>query len=334
MKAGKITEVQCKRSVLKQIPSNAERLIQGPGIGNDYAAWTGRTGTRLVTAMSTISFDTAEAEKYAFWKAVNKLETSGAVTRAVMVNLMLPARGGEERIRRIVEHIAELCEIYDEECPISYAGGHTELLEELRAPMITVIAYGELEGNEEVWSIRRVQPGDQIVMIGTTALETTAMLTADHLEELNQRYATGYLDLARAISEDLSLHKAFKVCRAFPVKYIHDISTGGVFAALWELGEGADCGLKVRLKDIPIRQETVEVCEFFDLNPYMALGGGSALIVTENGEELVDILEQAGISATLIGQTADNNDRIIINEEDARYLTPPKGDDIYKIYRN
>ena len=118
------------------------------------------------------------------------------------------------------------------------------------------------------------------------------------------------------------------------MNYVHDISTGGVFAALWELGEGAGCGLRVRLKDIPIRQETVEICEFFDLNPYMALGGGSALIVTENDEELVDALEQAGIPATLIGQTVDNNDRIIINDEDARYLTPPKGDDIYKIYRN
>ena len=80
MKAGKITEVQCKRSVLKQIP-RAERLMQGAGIGNDYAAWE-VAGNRVVTAMATVSFDTAEAEKYAFWKAVNKVESSGAAIRA------------------------------------------------------------------------------------------------------------------------------------------------------------------------------------------------------------------------------------------------------------
>lgn len=332
MKAGKITEVQCKRSVLKQIPK-AEGLIQGAGIGNDYAAWEA-TGDRIVTAMATVSFDTAEAEKYAFWKAVNKVESSGATVRAIMVNLMLPARGGEERIRRIVSHIVQLCEAYDEESPVYYAGGHTELLEELRAPVITVVAYGEHGTDIALWSIQQVQPGDQIVMIGSTALETTSMLTADHLEELNQRYAMGYLDGARSMTRDLSLHRALKACKELPVNYVHNISTGGVFAALWELGEGAGCGLKVRLRDIPIRQETVEVCEFFDLNPYMALGGGSALVVTEDGENLAETLRQQSIPATLIGQTADNNDRIIINDEDARYLTPPKGDDIYKIYRN
>lgn len=332
MKAGKITEVQCKRSVLKQIP-RAERLMQGAGIGNDYAAWE-VAGNRVVTAMATVSFDTAEAEKYAFWKAVNKVESSGAAIRAVMVNLMLPARGGEERIRRIVSHIVQLCEDYNAESPVCYAGGHTELLEELRAPVITVIAYGEIDTGATLWNIQQVRAGNQIVMIGSTALEAVSMLAVDHLEELNQRYAMGYLDEARLMTRDLSLHRALKACKEFSVNYVHDISTGGVFAALWELGEGAGCGLRVRLKDIPIRQETVEICEFFDLNPYMALGGGSALIVTENGEELVDALEQAGIPATLIGQTVDNNDRIIINDEDARYLTPPKGDDIYKIYRN
>lgn len=334
MKAGKITEVQCKRSVLKQISGKPELLIQGAGIGNDYAAWSNAAGGKSISAISTISYATEAAEKYAFWKALNKLEMSGGTPRAVMVNLMLPARGGEERIRRIVGHLDELCRAYDEDMPLIYAGGHTELLEELRAPIITVMAYGEEAENRELWKIQNVCPGDQIVMLGSTALEATSMLVSDHLTELNQRYAMGYLDSAREISGVLALHEAVNVCRELPVKYMHDISTGGVFGALWELGEGAGCGLQVQLRSIPIRQETVEICEFFDLNPYMTLGGGSALAIAEDGEQLVWELKRREIPAAFIGQTTGQNDRIIWNDEDVRYLTPPKGDDIYKIYRN
>lgn len=334
MKAGKITEIQCKRSVLKQIHEEPGLLTQGPGIGNDYAAWRGETGGENITAISTVSYQTENAEAYAFWKALNKLETSGGIARAIMVNLLLPARGGEERIRQITGHIDELCRSYDKHRPLAYAGGHTELLEELRTPLITVIAYGEASASGQLRQIHKVQPGDQIVMLGSTALEATAMLVSDYRTELNQRYAMGYLDSAREIASTLSLHEALTVCDRLPVKYVHDISVGGVFGALWELGEGAGCGLQADLKSIPIRQETVEICEFFDLNPYMALGGGSALAITEDGEQLVRELKQAGMMAAFIGQTTSQNDRIIINDDDIRYLTPPKGDDIYKIYRN
>lgn len=334
MKAGKITEVQCKRSVLKQIHEEPGLLIQGPGIGKDYAAWKSETGGECISAISTVSYQTENAEAYAFWKALNKLEMSGGIARAVMVNLLLPARGGEERIRQIVGHIDELCRNYDDTQPLAYAGGHTELLEELRTPLITVIAYGEADVSRQLRQIHRVQPGDQIVMIGSTALEATAMLVSNYRTELNQRYAMGYLDSAQAIASGLSLHEAVAVCNRLPVKYMHDISVGGVFGALWELGEGAGCGLQAELRRIPIRQETVEICEFFDLNPYMALGGGSALAVTEDGEQLVWELKQAGFLSAFIGQTIADNDRIIVNDDDIRYLTPPKGDDIYKIYRN
>ena len=46
------------------------------------------------------------------------------------------------------------------------------------------------------------------------------------------------------------------------------VSDGGVFKGLWNLGETCDVGFSVDLKEIPIRQETVEVCNFFDINPY------------------------------------------------------------------
>lgn len=350
MNPGKISESQCKRSVLKWLPDNHETVIQGAGIGKDYGALLQPKDSEMISALATVSLLTFESEKYAYWKAINKLESGGAVPQAVMVNLLLPARGSEERIRKIVQNIAALCESYK----ISYIGGHTELIEVLRAPVITVIAYGYRNAAGNYPDIQKVVPGQSILMVGTVALETTSMLVSDYWEELNTRYAANYLNIAKEISRDLSLHSVYQflnmhnnrkayatdksdgtdelmeVCPE--VTYIHDLSTGGVFAGLWELGDGAGCGIDVFLKKIPIRQETVEVCDYFDVNPYMTFSGGSALVVTTQGEELVNFLEKHGFFAIMIGHTTSRNDRIVMHEDDIRYLTPPKGDDIYKMY--
>lgn len=330
MKTGKLTEVQCKRSVLRLLPEPGRNVVQGAGIGRDYGALQFDDGCQMVTAMSTMALMVSEPEKYAFWKALNKLETSGATPMAIMVNAALPARGNEDRIKNLTGNLTKLCIQYK----IDYLGGHTELIEELRAPVITVIAYGRRYQQEAGYSIRRVGPGESILMLGHTALEATAILLADRWEELNTRYGAGYLEGAKALGQDLSLHPAFSVLNKEMVTYIHDISTGGVFSALWELGEGAGCGIEVSMKSIPICQETVEACEFFDINPYMALGGGSALIVTSNPEAVLEDLKKSEISVIMIGQTTEQNDRIVTNEDDARYLTPPSGDEIYKIFRN
>ncbi len=82
-------------------------------------------------------------------------------------------------------------------------------------------------------------------------------------------------------------------------------------------------GLEVDLKKIPIRQEMVEICEFYDENPYMIPAEGVLLIVTSSGSHLVRGCKEAGIMAAVIGQIREDQDRIVINGEERRYLVPP-----------
>ena len=112
---------------------------------------------------------------------------------------------------------------------------------------------------------------------------------------------------------------------------MHDVRNGGVFGALWELSRKIGVGLNIDLKKIPVRQETIEICEFYDLNPYEFLSGGALLMVTENGDALVEALEQEGISAAVIGMTTGGNDKIIRNQDETRYLEPTVPDEIWKI---
>lgn len=90
-------------------------------------------------------------------------------------------------------------------------------------------------------------------------------------------------------------------------------------------------GLSIDLKKIPVKQETIEICEFFDLNPYELLSGGSLLIAASDGEELVEGLKETGVSAAVIGKTTGSNDKIIRNKEEVRFLEPTKPDEILKV---
>ncbi len=43
---------------------------------------------------------------------------------------------------------------------------------------------------------------------------------------------------------------------------------GGILTAIWNLTGAYETGVEFYLRQIPMRQETVEVCERLELNPY------------------------------------------------------------------
>ncbi len=114
--------------------------------------------------------------------------------------------------------------------------------------------------------------------------------------------------------------------------YLLALREGGIFGGLWQLAAENGVGLVADLKRIPVRQETIEVCEYFDLNPYELLAGGSMLIVTANGEGLVHTLEKADVPAAVIGRITQGNDRVIRHGEESRFLEPANGDEIFQYY--
>ena len=112
---------------------------------------------------------------------------------------------------------------------------------------------------------------------------------------------------------------------------MHDVTEGGIFGALWEMAEASDIGLEIFLKKIPVKQETIEICEFFGINPYELISSGCMLIAAKDGTGLVHELEKAGIYAVLIGKATKGKDRLLFNEEEKRFLEPPKADELYKV---
>ena len=85
-------------------------------------------------------------------------------------------------------------------------------------------------------------------------------------------------------------------------------------------------GLDLELHNISLLQETVEVCEQFHLNPYQMTSTGSFLAVVSEKITLLRQMEEAGIPVSIIGYSTDNNDKIIRNGEEIRYIDRPAPD--------
>ena len=106
-----------------------------------------------------------------------------------------------------------------------------------------------------------------IVATKWVGLEGTAILAREKEEELRTRYAQPFIDKAKIFAQMMSILPEAAVAIKSGASAMHDVSEGGIFGALWELAESAGVGLEIDLKKIPIRQETIEVCEFLDVYP-------------------------------------------------------------------
>ena len=74
----------------------------------------------------------------------------------------------------------------------------------------------------------------------------------------------------------------------------------------------------------------MEVCEYFDVNPYQLKGDGALLFLTNDSQTAIKALKEAGIPASVIGRINDGNDRVLINEDETRFLEPNRVDDYEK----
>ncbi len=331
MNTGKVTESVLKRSVLKEIKSNTEEVKIGAGIGEDCAVLASFGSADVALCVNTVTGDYQSVGLYAVHAAVNNLAAKGAVPTAILVSAVFPERVREIKIKTVMEQIGREAR----KLAIAVIGGHTEVSEKVTEPVISMTGVGKLITDpmqEGYFAPAKAKPGQDIVVTKWIGLTGTARLAKEKREELITRYPAGFIDEAIQFEQLLSVVPEAATAVKSGVCAMHDASGGGIYAALWELAEAAGVGLEIDLKKLPIRQETVEVCDFFDVNPYELLSGGSMVMTADNGYDLVRALEKEHIHAAVVGKITDSNDRVVINEDEKRFLEPFRSDSIGKVF--
>lgn len=326
MKIGKIPETVLKRSVFKQIKHRREEVIVKPGVGEDCSVLDLGPNQMLVLSTDPITGTANEIGTLAVHITANDIASSGAELIGIMLTIILPDGARESDLREMMQEIEQACS----ELNMEVIGGHTEVSAAVRQPIVTVTGVGKIQ-KDSLITTAGLKPGQELVMTKWAGLEGTAIIVGEKEEELKTKYTSDFIQGAKDFMKHISVVKEARIGKNLGVTAMHDVTEGGIYGALWEIAAASKVGLKIDLKKIPIKQETVEICEFYDLNPYLLISSGCMLMGTNNGNELVEELAKAGISAAVIGRVTDGHERIIVNDEEMRYIEPPKSDELYKV---
>ena len=329
MNPGKINGNVLKRSVLRQIEKNKinQSLLNGAGIGEDCAVFSSFGDKYTLSCMQegeilTLSGTGFGSVSHLILKGINNMAACGGHVENISMTLILPEDCEEETLKTIMEQAA----VFAEEKGIALAGGQSRVLQGIKNPIAVFSFIGVAD---KVYEKAAVKPGMDIVLSKYIGLEGTAYLASQRREELLSRYPAYLVDEAESFEGYYSIESEAAIAVMSDVALMHDVSEGGIFAGIWEIAERAGVGLKIDMKKLPLRQETVEVCERLSKNPYELMSGGCLIMITDDGETLATTIKEKGINATVVGKITDDNARIFVNDEEVRYLDRPHVDSLF-----
>ena len=328
MEIGKVPENVLKRAVFRQIHMKREEVLVGASVGEDCAAVQLLPDEVFVLSTDPITGTSKNMGRLAVQITANDLASAGAEPVGILLTVLLPPSAEETLIRTLMQEVESACE----DLHVQAMGGHTEITEAVNQPLLSVTGVGKVKKDQMVFT-GGARVGDDVIVTKWVGIEGTSIIAREKEAELLARFSRSFVEEAKGFDQYLSVVPEGLLAAAFGATAMHDVTEGGIYGALWELAEASGVGLEIDLKSIPIRQETIEVCEHFRLNPYQLISSGSMLITARDGIGLVRELERAGIRASLVGRCVEGKARKIINGEDTAYLERPKTDELYKIYR-
>ena len=317
MQTGKIPEIAYKRSVLKNITNKTEGIKSGvegaPVMLEDVT---------LVMSSNCILKWFHNCEDYYIQKTLNGIYEQGAVPKYVMLEINIPNDYNERKLGKSISRFDAAinkrnmvicgCRVYNSTIGEPIAN-------------ITILGY-----SEKILHKSNVKDGMSVVMAGTVAIGSTYIMSSLYEDKLLKKFSNSFVENCIKTKEYLDVGRMSSIAIDNGSAYVKAVSDGGIFGALWELVSSENLGIVVEVKKIPVWQETIEVAEIFDYNPYLTDGTGAILIVTDSPEKIIEKLNDEGFYADTIGIVTDGKDRVIISGDEKRYLEPPKGDELYK----
>lgn len=174
-----------------------------------------------------------------------------------------------------------------------------------------------------------LQAGQDLVVAGYAGLAGTVKLAEAAKEELSRWFSDEYMEEIADVAPLCPVSPEF--WRSCGAAEWEPAGEGGILTAIWNLTGAYETGVEFYLRQIPMRQETVEVCERLELNPYRLYSRGCVLLTADNGGQLVRILAEKYIPAQVIGRVNKGIAREMIVQEGRGFLERPQPDEITKV---
>ena len=164
---------------------------------------------------------------------------------------------------------------------------------------VVVTGFAGLEGSLAVYR----EPDRKKELLGRYTGSFFAIF--ENGESVSEKYFSGELGVLFAAQE--ALGRARKA------------GDRGVLGALWDLLHGLKLGAEFSQRSIPVLQQTIELCEFFELDPYR-LPADCCVWAADEAGSILKAAKAADVPAAVIGFTAKGPGILRTDGESDSYL--------------
>ena len=246
-------------------------------------------------------FPGGDIGKLAVCGTVNDLSVSGANPLYLSASFIIEEGFPTNQLEKIVDSMQSTAN----EANITIVTGDTKVVERGQCDklFINTAGVGSLpEKYKDISTGKAIEIGDKIIVNGFLGDHEMAILSAR--EKLNFKTAV--------VSDVAPLnHLIRNVLTTGSIKFMRDITRGGLATILSEITENKHFGIHIQESEIPVREEIKGMCEIFGFDPLFLANEGKVLIIArkENANSILEELHQHpyGKQAKIIGEIVDDH---------------------------
>jgi hydrogenase expression/formation protein HypE len=245
--------------------------------------------------------------KLAVCGTVNDLAVSGAVPAYISASFIIEEGFPYRDLEIIVSSMAEEAL----QAGVSIVTGDTKVVGKGKCDKVFINTSGIGFIHPEfadISSAKKVTPGDKLIINGNLADHAIAVLSARN--ELSFS--------SSVISDCASLnHLIHKILQKKPdVKFMRDVTRGGLATVLNELSGMTGMGILIRESQLPVSDQVRGLCEIFGFDPLYMANEGKVLFVVgeEDATEVLEILKSdpLGADSSIIGEVTSSIDSRVV----------------------
>lgn len=326
---GKVPVDVLKEVIFRNLGAERSEVVLGPAVGYDGAVLD--LGDKsLIVSMDPI---TGAAERIG-WLAVNvnanDVATFGVKPAFFSSCILLPENADRQMLTAICSQMDSAAKCLD----LAIVGGHSEVTPELAHPIVVGCAFGITAKGNYV-TAGGAKPRDKLILTKSAGIEGTAILATERYSLLRSKGVDEkLLTSAQKLFDKISVvNDGVLAFKTGGVDAMHDPTEGGILGGIHEMADASNLGVKVFKENIPVKDETLEICKFFNIDPLQLISSGAMLIAAKPGyeKEIVRILNEHKIEASVIGEFLPSPDkRIMVYENGVEEKLPrPESDHLW-----
>lgn len=237
-------------------------------IGNKTLAFT--TDSYVV---DPIFFPGGDIGSLAVYGTVNDISVCGA--KPLFISLALIIEEGLDR--GILEKIVKSIRVAADRSGVKVVTGDTKVVEKGSCDKIFINTSGIGEVYYPDLSLARIKANDSVIISGPIGEHAISVLSKREGIAFSTKVRSDSAPLNRLIHKVLSASKN--------IRFMRDPTRGGVATTLNEIAKGANFGISVSEREIPVREGVKDACELLGFDPLYLACEGRVIIVVDGKDE-------------------------------------------------